>query len=57
MKTVNICGAKTEFACAGFEEDVGRVGFCELVCDCLGSIRAAVIDDYEFPVELAVNMS
>ena len=52
LQTVNVGCTEAEFACAGFEEDVWRVGFCELVCDDLSSVRGAVVDDYELPVEL-----
>lgn len=33
------------------------VGFRELVCDDLGAIGAAIVNDDEFPVEVSVGLS
>lgn len=55
LETVNVCRSKTKLSCARFEEDMGRVGFCELVCDHLGSVRGSVVNDDELPVELAAR--
>ena len=54
LETVNVCRSKTKLSCARFEEDMGRVGFCELVRDHLGSVRRSVVNDDELPVELSV---
>ena len=52
--------SEAEFACACFEDDsflvLGVVGFDELFCDVLGSVGGAVVDDYYFPVEGAVQL-
>jgi hypothetical protein len=55
LQAVDIGRPKAELASAGLEEDVGGVGFCELVGDDLRSVGGAVVDDYEFPVEVSVN--
>ena len=55
LKTVNVGCAETKLACASFEEDVWGVGFRELICDNLRSIRGAVVYDYELPVKVPVD--
>ena len=55
---MDVRGAETEFAGAGLEDDVGGSGlgvvcFHELLGDFLGAVRGAVVDDDDFPVELA----
>jgi hypothetical protein len=55
LQAVDVRCAEAELAGARLEEDVGGVGFCELVGDDLGAVRRAVVDDYELPVELAVD--
>lgn len=55
LQTVHVCGAETELAGAGFQDDVRGVGFHELLGYDLGSVWRAVVDDYEFPVELATE--
>lgn len=57
LETVDIGRSETEFASAGFEEDVGRVGLDELLGDFLGSIGGSVVDNDEFPIEVATSVS
>lgn len=52
LQAVYVCRPETELSCARFEEDVGRVSFGELVCDDLGAVWRAIVDDDEFPVEI-----
>jgi hypothetical protein len=48
--------AETKFASAGAELDaLGGVDFLELLCDVLGSVGGAVVDDDEFPVKVTVE--
>jgi hypothetical protein len=53
LQAVYVGRAETQLAGSGLEDNVGRVGFDKLVCDDLRAIGRAVVDDYEFPVELA----
>ena len=59
---MHICGPQSQLPGAGFEFDAvsaraaGVVGFDELVRDGLGAVGGAVVDDYEFPVEIAVGL-
>jgi hypothetical protein len=53
LQAVDVGCSETEFAGAWLEDDVGGVGFDELVGDFLGSVGGAVVDDDEFPVEFA----
>jgi len=57
LETVDVGRSETELASAGLEEDVGRVGLDELLGDFLGSIGGAVVDDDEFPIEVATPVS
>ena len=54
LKAVNVGRTEAELAGASFEEDVGRVGFCELFCDGLRAVGGAIVNDYELPVELPI---
>jgi hypothetical protein len=54
LQPVDVGRAEAELAGARLQEDVWGVGFCELVCDDLGPVWGAVVDDYEFPVEVSV---
>jgi hypothetical protein len=57
LQAVDVGGAEAEFAGARVEfYAVGAVGFDELLCDGLGAVGAAVVDDYDFPVEFAVEV-
>ncbi len=57
LEAVDVGGAEAEFAGAGVEFYVlGAVGFDELFGDGLGAVGGAVVDDYDFPVELAGYM-
>lgn len=52
---MDVGGAEAEFAGAGFEEDVGgAVEGLELLGDGEGAVGGGVVDDYYFPVEVAV---
>jgi hypothetical protein len=53
LQAVHVRCAEAELARAGLEDDVRAVGFFELFRDCLGAVRGAVVDDYEFPVNVA----
>lgn len=57
LETVDIGCSETEFASAGLEENVGGVDLDELLGNFLGSIGGAVVDDDEFPIEVAVRVS
>ena len=51
FEAVDVGGAETEFAGAGFEDDArGGVEGLELLGYGEGAIGGAVVDDYEFPV-------
>jgi hypothetical protein len=53
LQAVNVGCSEAELAGAGLEDDVWGVGFDELVCDFLGAVGGAVVDDDELPVEFA----
>ena len=55
LQAVYVCGSETQLAGAGFQEDMRSVSFRELVGNDLGSIGAAIVDDYEFPVQISGN--
>jgi len=57
LETVDVGCSKTEFASAGLEDNVGGVDLDELLGNFLGSIGGAVVDDDEFPIEVAVRVS
>lgn len=58
LQSVDVGCSKTKLAGAGLQFDMrGTVGFDELFGDFLGSIGGAVVDDYDFPVELAAVAS
>jgi hypothetical protein len=42
LQTMDIGRSEAELSSAGFGDYVWGVGFCELVCDNLGSVRGAV---------------
>jgi hypothetical protein len=51
---VDVGGAEAKFAGARADLDaLGGVGFLELGCDFLRAVGGAVVDDDEFPVEVA----
>lgn len=55
LKAVDVGGAEAEFAGARADLDaVGAVGFLQLGGDFLCAVGGAVVDDDEFPVEVAV---
>ena len=54
LQAVHVGGAEAEFAGARFEDDAGgRVEFLELLGDGEGAVRGGIVDNDEFPVELA----
>lgn len=55
LQAVDVGGSQAQLAGAGFEDDVRGVGLDELVGDFLGTVGGAVVDDDEFPFELAVG--
>jgi len=57
LQAVNVGGAEAELAGAGAELDLGAaVGFLELFRDVLGAIWGAVVNDDDFPVEVAKRL-
>jgi hypothetical protein len=53
---VDVGGAEAKLAGAWLQVDAFRgVEFLELAGDDLGAIRGGVVDDYEFPVEVAAG--
>lgn len=54
LQAVDVGGAEAEFACARLQFDVlGADGGDELLCDFLGAVGRAVVDDDDFPIEVA----
>lgn len=54
LKTVDVGGSQAEFACSWVQFDVQRAdGGDELFGDVLGAVGRAVVDDDDFPVEVA----
>ena len=54
FQPMHVGGTETELAGSGFEDDVGRVvEVLELLGDFEGAVGGAVVDDYDFPVEVA----
>lgn len=54
LQAVDVGRAETKLASARLEEDVRAVGLDELVGYFLGAVGRAIVDNDEFPVELAV---
>jgi hypothetical protein len=53
LQAVDVGRAETEFACSRVQFDVlGADGGDELLCDFLGAVGGAVVDDDDFPVEV-----
>ena len=53
LEAVDVGCSQAQLAGARFENDVGVVGFGELVRYGLGAVWGAVVDDDEFPVEIS----
>lgn len=53
LQAVDVGSAEAELACAGLEDNVGGVCFDKLLGDILGAVGGAVVDDDEFPVDVA----
>lgn len=54
LETVHVRSAQAKLAGAGLQLHVWAVGLDELVGDFLGAVGRAIVDNDEFPVELAV---
>lgn len=50
---MHIGSAEAELAGPCLQDDAGRVGFDELFGDVLGAVRGAIVDDDEFPIDVA----
>jgi hypothetical protein len=57
LETVDVGCSEAEFASAGLEENVGGVDLDKLLGNFLGSVGGAVVDDDEFPIEVAISVS
>jgi hypothetical protein len=57
LETVDVGCSKAELASAGLEDNVGGVDLDELLGNFLGSIGGAVVDNDEFPIEVAARVS
>lgn len=57
LQAVDVGRSEAKLAGSGLEDDVGGVGLDELEGDFLGSIGGAVVDDDEFPFEIAARVS
>lgn len=57
LQAVNVGGSEAELAGARLELDVGGVGLDELLGDVLGAVGGAVVDDDDFPIEVASEVS
>lgn len=55
LQAVHVGRPEAELSGASLEDDVGFVGFLELLCDRLGAVGGAVVYDDEFPVEVAAR--
>jgi hypothetical protein len=55
LQAVNVGSSETQLSGARLEDDVGSVGLDELVGDFLCSVGGAVVDNDEFPIQLAIN--
>ena len=54
LQAVDVGGSESEFTSAGADLDaLGGVDLLELGGDFLGTVGGAVVDDDEFPVEIA----
>jgi hypothetical protein len=55
LQAVDVGRSEAQLAGARLEDDVGGVGLDELVGDILGAVGRAVVDDDEFPIQVAVR--
>jgi hypothetical protein len=54
LEAVDVGRAEAEFARSRVQFDVrGAVGFDQLLCDVLGAVWRAIVDDEDFPVEFS----
>ena len=56
LESVNICGAEAELSSPCLQLHMWRIGLDQLLCDILSSVGRAVIDDYEFPVDISMRL-
>lgn len=54
LKTMYVCRSKTKLAFPRLQDNVWGICFHELIGDDLCAVRAAIVDDYEFPVQLPI---
>jgi hypothetical protein len=55
LQAVDVGGAQTELALAGLEDDVfGAIEALELLADLEGTVRGAIVNDNDFPIEVAI---
>jgi hypothetical protein len=57
LETVDVGRAETKLAGSGLQEDVWGVDLDELLGNFLGSIGGSIVDNDEFPVEVATPIS
>lgn len=57
LQAVDVGRSETQLSSARLEDDVGGVGLDELVGDILGSVGRAVVDNDEFPIQVAAIVS
>lgn len=55
LQAVDVGSSETQLSGTSLEDDVGSVGLDELVGDFLGAVGRAVVNDDEFPVQVAVK--
>lgn len=53
LQAVDVGGAEAQLAGTGLEDDVWGIRLDELLSDLLGAVGGAVINDDEFPVDVA----
>lgn len=54
LETVDVGSTETELASTRLEDNVGAVCLDELIGNLLGAVGRAVVDNDQFPIELAV---
>lgn len=55
LQAVDIRGAQTELALAGLEDNVfGAIEALELLADLEGTVRGAIVNNNDFPIEVAI---
>lgn len=55
LQTVDVGGSQAELALAGLEDDVfGAVEALELLADLESTVRGAIVNDNDFPIQIAI---